>query len=148
MNNPPADSPNFDPVPREIEVTKLPKSKILFIQSDRAMLIYCRLLLDEQYCVVVARDCHEGLDLAASEAPDLILIDLGEEADQGLALCGKILRGKATRKIPLIVLYDMRHRENVGRARKMGVVDHIPKPIIPTLFLKRIQTALERYSRT
>lgn len=139
------DSPTFEPVPREIEVTKLLKSKILFIQSDKAILNYCRLLLDEQYSVLAARDCREGLELAAREAPDLILVDLGEEADQGLALCGAVLREKTTRKIPLIVLYDMRHREFVGRARKMGVVDHIPKPIIPTLFLKRIQTALERY---
>ena len=37
-------------------------------------------------------------------------------------------------------------KATVRHASRLGVVDYISKPIIPALFLKRVQTALERFS--
>jgi len=124
----------------------LQKKKVLFIDGGNRIFTFCRSLLDTTCTVTGAGLGEEGFAAAVEQSPDLILIDLEHSKEKGFALCRRLTLEEATSHIPVMILYSSDHEATVRRASSLGVVDYISKPIIPTLFLKRIQTALERFS--
>lgn len=122
------------------------EKKILVVDEHKHSLNLCRKLLDESYRVIPAENGRDGIKAAIRESPDLILIDLADNVEKGLSLCSELTRREITWKIPLMIIYESCHAEAVERAGSLGAVGYIPKPIIPTLLIKRVQTTLERYS--
>jgi len=124
----------------------LHKKKILVVDDHKHSLNLCKKLLDESYRVIPAENGRDGIEAAIRESPDLILIDLDDNVKKGLSLCSEFTRRETTWKIPIMIICESCHAEAVGRADSLGVVSYIPKPIIPTLLIKRVHTVLERYS--
>ena len=71
-------------------------------QDIRELLAYN--LEKEGYATVQAADGKEGLDLARSRKPDLILLDLMLPKMDGLAVCRELERDAGTVRIPIIML--------------------------------------------
>ena len=122
------------------------QKKILVIDDSKEIIAFCKMILSENYSVISAENVKDGIEAAERESPDLILLDLSEEFEKGCGICKKLTQGEATRNIPVVILYLSGDEEIVRSANSLGVVDYIPKPIIPTLLLKRVQTVIERYS--
>lgn len=104
--------------------------KILLVEDNemnRDML--SRRLERKGYSVVMAQDGKEGYQLALSEAPDLILMDLSLPVMDGWEVTRLLKAEEATRHIPIIVLTAhvlIRDRE---KALEAGCDDFDTKPV-------------------
>lgn len=93
------------------------------------------------YRVLEAASGSAGIDLAAAEQPDLIVLDLGLPDLQGLIVCREI---RAWNRAPIIVL-SARHAEDEKISLfSAGADDYITKPFGLREFGARVRVQLRR----
>ena len=111
-------------------------------QDIRELLAYN--LEKEGYATVQAADGKEGLDLARSRKPDLILLDLMLPKMDGLAVCRELERDSGTVRIPIIMLTA--RGEDVDRILgfELGADDYVVKPFSPRELMLRISVIMKR----
>jgi len=116
------------------------KPLILVIEDDKPICSFIAAILDSNgYQVVVARTGKEGLSLAASYSPDVILLDLGLPDIDGV----EVLKGiRGWSKTPIIVVSARGHEREKVEALDLGADDYIVKPFGTSELLARIRTAL------
>ncbi|QDU73010.1 diguanylate cyclase [Mucisphaera calidilacus] len=92
---------------------------------------------------VSALDAEEGFALAASERPDLILldVDLGE-GTSGFDLCERLKSTPVVRDVPVIFLTGEGQSDSKIRAFDIGAVDYVVKPFNHGELLARMRSAL------
>ena len=102
--------------------------KVLVIEDE---LNLCKsieeILSAEGYTVVTASDGEEGLRLAVSETPDLVLLDLILPKKDGFSVLKELRENEATSKIPVIVLSNLGEMEDVGRVLELGANRYLVK---------------------
>ncbi|MGB3405339.1 MAG: response regulator [Microcoleaceae cyanobacterium] len=96
----------------------------------------------EGYKVLLAEDGESALQIARSQAPDLILLDILMPEIDGFETCRRLKAKPATREIPVIFLTALSETVNKLQGFKLGGVDYITKPIEQEEVLVRIQTQL------
>ena len=92
--------------------------------------------------VLLAEDSASALQIARSQHPDLILLDVLMPEVDGFATCSLLKSETATRDIPVIFLTALSDTINKVKGFKLGGVDYITKPIEQEEVLVRIQTHL------
>jgi two-component system KDP operon response regulator KdpE len=117
-------------------------SKILIIEDEAALRRALRIFLEaHEYTVVLAEDGHSGLDAAAREHPDLVILDLGLPDTDGVTVA-QALRGWSN--VPILVL-SARDAEPVKvAALDAGADDYVTKPFGMDELLARLRAALRR----
>ena len=91
--------------------------------------------------VLEAGTGKEGIDLAASALPDLIVLDLGLPDQPGLAVCREIRRWSTA---PILVL-SVRHEDTEKAALlDAGADDYMTKPFSTVELLARVRAQLRR----
>ena len=117
--------------------------KVLLVEDNelnRDML--SRRLERKGFEVVLAVDGNEGLALARSEAPDLILMDMSlPEIDGWEATC-RLKADEATCQIPILALTAHAMERDRERAIEAGCDDYDTKPVNLSRLLEKIQTLL------
>jgi CheY-like chemotaxis protein len=73
-------------------------------------------------------DAEQGLELAFSESPDLILMDIDLPGMNGFAAQQILARNPMTRNIPVLAISAAASSSNRRRAREAGFVDYLTKP--------------------
>ena len=121
-------------------------SKVLVIEDEAPLRRALRIFLEaHDYAVVLAASGREGLDLAAREHPDVVILDLGLPDMDGVSVAAA-LRGWST--VPIVVL-SARDAEPVKvAALDAGADDYVTKPFAMNEFLARIRAALRRAAPT
>ena len=121
-------------------------SKVLVIEDEAALRRALRIFLEaHDYDVVLAASAREGLDLAAHEHPDVVILDLGLPDMDGVNVA-TALRGWST--VPIVVL-SARDAEPVKvAALDAGADDYVTKPFAMNEFLARLRAALRRAAPT
>lgn len=122
-------------------------SKILLVEDNelnRDML--SRRLTKRGYDVVVAVHGTEGLAMARTEAPDLILMDMGLPEVDGWEVTRKLKAEPPTRSIPIIGLSAHAMAGDEERALTVGCDDFDTKPIELPRLLGKIEALLRRAS--
>ena len=117
-----------------------PGISILLIDDHEIFLAGLRLLLEDQpdlHVIGEARTRKEALDLAATNSPDVILLDLDLGAQSGIDLLPDLT--KATRRARILVLTALTDRELHLRAVCLGAVGIVHKLEAPRLLLKAIR---------
>jgi len=94
------------------------------------------------YRVLLAEDSESALQIARSQNPDLILLDVLMPGVDGFATCSQLKSQAATKDIPIIFLTALSDTVNKVQGFKLGGVDYITKPIEQEEVLVRIQTHL------
>ena len=89
-----------------------------------------------------ARDGEEAVALAASERPDLAVLDVKMPRLDGIEAARRIL---AERPIPIVMLTAYGQEELVSRAVEAGVFGYLVKPFRESDLLPAIQTARARH---
>ena len=120
-------------------------SKILIVEDNelnRDML--SRRLARSGYDVVLAVHGEEGIAMAQSEGPDLILMDLSLPVLDGWEATRRIKAGMTTASIPVIGLSAHAMADDEDRARKVGCDDFDTKPIELPRLLDKIEALLQR----
>jgi two-component system KDP operon response regulator KdpE len=121
-------------------------SKVLVIEDEAPLRKALRIFLEaHDYGVVLAASGREGLDLAAREHPDVVILDLGLPDMDGVGVA-TALRGWST--VPIVVL-SARDAEPVKvAALDAGADDYVTKPFAMNEFLARLRAALRRATPT
>jgi len=99
---------------------------VLVIEDDPD---YARILFalahDMEFRCLVALTAQEGLELAAAESPDAILLDIRLPDDSGLSVLQQLKDNPATRHIPVHVVSS---QDNGGEALHLGAIGYALKP--------------------
>jgi two-component system KDP operon response regulator KdpE len=121
-------------------------SKILVIEDEAPLRRALRIFLEaHNHTVVLAATGREGLDMAALEHPDLVILDLGLPDTDGVTVA-TALRGWTS--VPILVL-SARDAEPVKvAALDAGADDYVTKPFGMNEFLARVRAALRRSTPT
>lgn len=108
-------------------MTTAPK-RVLVVEDDRFLRKACEAGLRQcGLAVVAAGDGEEGLRLARTERPDLILLDVLMPKLTGLEVLRTLKADPATREIPVLVLSNSSRPPDVAEITRLGVVDYLVK---------------------
>lgn len=94
------------------------------------------------FSVVEAENGEKGLELASSELPDLILVDLSLPKIDGWEMIRRMKEGEATRHIPVIVVSARRPQDEAANAAMKYVTAYIPKPFDPEALMALVQQTI------
>jgi len=105
-------------------------TKVLYVEDndDNVYMLKSR-LTRMGFVVAVATDGVQGVAMAISEQPDIILMDLGLPLLDGWEATRRIKAAEATRHIPIIVLTAHAMPEDRARAFAAGCDDFDTKPV-------------------
>ena len=117
--------------------------KILVVEDNemnRDML--SRRLQRRGYEVIVAVDGGEGLALAQSQRPDLILMDMSLPVVDGWQATRRLKAAPETRSIPIIALTAHAMATDRDKAVEAGCDDYDTKPVELPRLLEKIEAFL------
>lgn len=100
-------------------------------------------LAKEGFNVLVAHDGLEGLKMAISERPRVIITDAVMPRMDGYGLLRAIKTNPMTSDIPVIMLTSKASTEDEQKALEFGFIDFIPKPVQPLRIVSRVKRVLE-----
>ena len=101
-----------------------------------------RLLTGEGYEVIEAPYGQAGYQMAVSEKPNIILLDLMMPVMDGYEVLSKLKGNPETKPIPVIILTARIDAESERRCMQSAAVDYIKKPWGPGELGDRIAMAL------
>ncbi|GAA0876072.1 response regulator [Wandonia haliotis] len=122
------------------------KAEILIIDDEPQIRKLLRINLESNdYKVVQASDAKEGLTLAATHPPDLILLDIGLPDKNGHLLLQEL---REWYNKPIIMLSVQNSEEDIVSALDNGATDYLTKPFRTGELLARIRSAIRRSQNT
>jgi len=117
---------------------------ILVIDDEIQILRALRTILTaHHYKVSTARNGEEGLAMAASEKPDVIILDLGLPDIDGIRVCEQIRQWSA---VPIIILSVRSNERDKVLALDRGADDYLVKPFGTAELLARVRVALRHHA--
>jgi len=120
--------------------SKLPH--ILIVDDEANNLQLLRHILQDQYRLLFAKDGARALELARSELPQLILLDVMMPGMTGYETCAKLKQDPHTAAIPVIFVTALNDTDDELIGFDMGAVDYITKPVSPAIVRARVRTHL------
>ena len=120
-------------------------TKILLVEdSEMSRDMLARRLARRGYEVVIAVDGGQGVTLAQTEAPDLILMDMNLPVLDGSEATRQLRAALATRSIPIIALTAHAMSGDREKALEAGCDDYDTKPIEFERLLGKIEVLLKK----
>lgn len=121
------------------------RKSILLIEDEENIRSFISTTLKNQnYKITTAANGEEGLHLAASLCPELVLLDLGLPDMDGMNVIEKLRTWTA---VPVIVISARSDEHEKARALDSGADDYITKPFSTVELLARIRTSLRHSSQ-
>ncbi len=121
------------------------KRLILVVEDEAPIRRFLKAALEAAgYRLLEAADAGEGLSLAASHNPDLVLLDLGLPDRDGLEVIGRLRQWTTT---PIIVLSARDKERDKIDGLDAGADDYLTKPFAVGELHARIRAALRRAER-
>jgi two-component system, OmpR family, alkaline phosphatase synthesis response regulator PhoP len=116
--------------------------KILVVDDESAILQTLRFNLERSgYLVATAGDGRSAVALAASDRPDLIIMDIMLPVLDGIEACREIRKSSG---VPIIMLTAKDQEIDKVLALELGADDYVTKPFSLHEFLARIKARLRR----
>lgn len=120
-------------------------AKILLVEDNEMNRDMLSRRLDRKgYQVLIAEDGQQGVNMAASESPDLILMDMSLPILDGWEATRQLKAAPATRSIPIIALTAHAMSGDREKALEAGANDYDTKPIELPRLLEKIQALLQK----
>lgn len=117
--------------------------KILIVEDNEKNLYMMKYLFENKnYQVVFAQDGIEGVKMATTEKPDLILMDIQLPLLDGYKATKQIKAKKELSNIPIIAVTSFAMIGDREKTLKAGCDGYIEKPINPETFLKGLEEFL------
>jgi CheY-like chemotaxis protein len=119
-------------------------SKILVVDDDADIRRMAALALERLggFQVVLAEDAAQGIELAARERPDLILLDVSMPGTDGPAALAAIRADERTREVPVVFFTAASADAEVARLQSLGAMAVVPKPFEVSDLPRRIRAVL------
>ncbi len=116
-------SPAPAPTPR---ATPTPKPRVLVVDDELGVRESLRLLLSDDFDLCFAETGERGIEMARSETPDAILLDIVLPGIDGVATLDRLRTSHP--KIPVVMLTATGTIKTAVHAIKLGAWDFIQKP--------------------
>ena len=117
-------------------------SKILVVDDEKKIVEILKGYLErEGYQVITAYDGRAALDLAWSNAPDLIVLDLMLPEVSGWDVCRELRRKS---DVPIIMLTARDDTTDKIIGLELGADDYVTKPFDPKEVISRVRAVLRR----
>ncbi|MDY6879642.1 MAG: response regulator [Thermodesulfobacteriota bacterium] len=121
---------------------------ILVVDDEEDILELVKFNLEKEgYRVSCASTGEQALIQAASERPNLIVLDLMLPGIDGLKVTKALRSDQKTISIPIVMLTAKGEEEDVIVGLELGADDYVAKPFSPKLLMARIKAVLRRRAR-
>lgn len=121
--------------------------KILIIEDEHSIATLLSYnLVQAGFETVVANDGKEGYELAISEKPSLIVLDLMLPSMDGVEVCKSLRQQKVNTPIIMLTAKDDEFDKVLGL--ELGADDYMTKPFSPREVVARIKAVLRRSDAT
>jgi two-component system phosphate regulon response regulator PhoB len=121
--------------------------KILVVEDEPDLLdLVVYNLRKEGYRPVRAETGEKALELAQSERPDLVLLDLMLPGLDGIEVCRRLRANEATREIPIVMVTARAEETDAVVGLSMGADDYVKKPFGVRELIARVRAVLRRTS--
>lgn len=119
---------------------------ILLVEDDKFLEdIFSTRLQNEGFNVIVAGDGEVGLKLASEKHPHLILLDIILPQMDGWEVLEKLQGLELVKDIPVILLTNLGHEEDVEKGLKSGAAGYLIKAqYTPTEVINKVKEVLEK----
>lgn len=101
-------------------------------------------LRDAGYTIIPAEDGKKALELAQTQHPDLILLDVMMPYLNGYEVLDILRKDEKTKNIPVIMLTAKSFQHEIDEGITRGAEDYITKPFSPNDLVTRVQAVLAR----
>lgn len=92
------------------------------------------------YEVTAVANGAKAIDVALTEPPDLVLLDLMLPGQyDGFDVCRRLRSDPSTRKVPVVIISALDDNESRSRAAEAGATAYYTKPFSPIALLKEIE---------
>ena len=130
----------------EAETLNAQKKILIVDDNEDSRELVIKVLKLSGYQIVQAVDGEEALLKAASERPDLILMDRSLPKMDGLEVAKRLKSDAATSKVPIVALTAHAMRGDREKALAAGCDGYIPKPINVRTLAEQVRLHLEKSS--
>jgi two-component system alkaline phosphatase synthesis response regulator PhoP len=118
------------------------RKKILLVDDEAAIVQSLRYNLERSgYSVTAAGDGRSAVALAASEEPDLVILDIMLPLLDGIEACKEI---RKTSSVPIIMLTAKDQEFDKVLALELGADDYVTKPFSLGEIIARVKARLRR----
>lgn len=132
-----------EPIPLLSKTTDSKKNiKVLVIEDNPDNLVTIRAILKERFNILEANEAKIGLELAITENPNLILLDMSLPNVDGKTILKNLKTQHETLNIPVIAVTAQAMKGDKERFLKAGCQSYVSKPIDPDTLLNEISKLL------
>ncbi len=119
-------------------------TKILIVDdSVTGMFAMTTILKKNRFDIISAISGEEGIALAETERPDLILMDIVMPGIDGFQATRKLNQNPSTQSIPIVIVSSKSQETDRFWAIKQGAIDYLIKPIVEKSLLAKINLILQ-----
>jgi len=119
------------------------KQRILIVEDEESLLKLETILLTiKGYEVIGVLTGGEALKKVASEAFDLILLDIMLPDIDGFEVCRRVLSDPNTSQIPIVILTAKKSPDDLERGKNCGARAYLTKPFKSAMIIEVIQKIL------
>ena len=121
--------------------------RILIVEDTLENLRLFRAILELEDAVILQADrALAGIELAKTQLPDVILMDMQMPEMDGLTAIGLLRSDPLTHGIPIVVITASAMNEDRRRAHEAGCNGYITKPVDPLVFAEQIAKFMQNGS--
>jgi len=119
--------------------------KVLVIDDSLMLLSFVKEILAEaSYQVTTAATAEEGLSAAASDAPDLILLDYVLPDMKGDEVCDRLAQNPVTAKVPIVYMSGFGTDLQPEQIKSVSVIGSLNKPFTSDLLIKTVENYMPK----
>jgi CheY-like chemotaxis protein len=118
--------------------------RILLIEDDPDIqkMVRLSLLYQGGHQVSTASSGREGLEKAAQENPDLILLDVMMPEMDGYETIKALKSQAGTRHIPVVFLSARAQQVEIQKGRELGAIGYLVKPFDPMMLASQLEALM------
>jgi len=105
--------------------------------------LYSLYFRSQGYAVSTAHDGRQGVDLALTSRPDVIVMDLSMPGLDGIAATRKLRRDPRTHRLPILILTGYPARAIQSGALEAGADAFLTKPCLPEDLERQVRRVLD-----
>ena len=114
------------------------ENSILIVEDSELSISVLTDILGGTYDLHIARDGHEGIEMAKKELPDLILLDIILPRMDGYEVIKVLKDIPETKEIPIVFVTSLKGVDDERKGLQLGADDYINKPYDPLIVKLRV----------
>lgn len=119
--------------------------RILIIDDDLENLSVLTDMLTGNFEPLTASSGRDGIRIAVSEQPDVVLLDVNMPEMDGFEVCKRLREQPSTRQIPIIMLTTASALDSRVKGLDLGADDYVTKPFQVKELIARVNARIRRF---